>query len=85
MALFRSNIDRTMVDMGTEHKPFLFTSYEYREYFLGPVRYYSVLIEKQMDNIRSDDKPHLVKTFDSILIKVLGIKIRYREQFWKYK
>lgn len=90
--MFRSHIDRVMVNSGTPAKPFLYAGLETREYFLGPVRYCSIKVEKEMEDIITDEdrikEPHLrpfyAKTNERLTVKILGIKIRNSERFWKH-
>lgn len=82
--IFRSNIDRRMVNTGAKVKPFLSIELELREYFLGPIRYCSIQVEKKMDNIGDDTRPYFVKVWERVKVKVLGIRLRDRELFWTY-
>ena len=82
--MFRVNIDKRMVNTGTKAKPFISAAVECREYFCGSIRYFSVVVEKTMDNIGDDSRPYFVKTFESVRVKVLGIRFNYKEQSWKH-
>jgi hypothetical protein len=82
--MFRVFTDRRMINSGTPEKPYLSADVYTREFFAGPIRYCSIRITKTMENIGNDKKPWYVKTAESVVAKVLGLRLIYRERFWKY-
>ena len=84
MSLFKCNIDREMVNTGTRAKPFISARMETREYYCGPGRYCTVIIEKKMENIGDDNHPWYVKSYELVTVRVFGIRLRNKEQFWKF-
>ena len=73
-----------MGNSGGRAKPFLFAEGETREYFILRLKYCTITTKKTMDNIGGDDRPYFVKIFESWKVRVLGMRIRYREQSWTY-
>ena len=84
MSFFRCNIDREMANSGTPEKPFLWARKEAREYYRGRVKYCTITTEKRMENISQGNRPYYVKVYELLTVKLLGIKIRNKEQSWKY-
>lgn len=85
MSLFRCNIDREMVNSGTDIKPFIYARTETREYYRGRIKYCSIYTEKRMENISQKERPYYVKVYELLVVIVLGIKIRNKEQSWTFQ
>lgn len=85
MSLFRCNIDRAMVNTGTKNKPFISARKETKEFYCGPVKYCTVIVEKIMDDIGDKDRPYFVKVFESVTVRFLSVRLRSKEQSWKFK
>ena len=84
MGLFRCNIDRKMVNSGSVHKPFLYAEDETREYSFIRFRYCTVTTHKDMENINDDSRPWFVKVLELNTVRLFGIKLKDKEQHWKY-
>ena len=73
-----------MMNTGSRVKPFISCEQETREYYMGPVKYCTIIVTKTMDNIGDENRPYFVKVYEGLKVRVLGIRIRHREQNWKY-
>jgi len=85
MALFRCNIDRAMVNTGTKVKPFISARMETKEFYCGPIKYCIITTNKEMENVGDEGRPWFVKVYELVTVRLFGIRLRNKEQSWKFE
>lgn len=73
-----------MVNTGTKVKPFISARMETKDLYCGPIKYCTTITEKRMSNISDDDRPYFVKVYELVSVRLFGIRLRNKEQSWKF-
>ncbi len=84
MGIFKRNIDTSMANSGSQAKPFLYAEEELETRSIGRLIWYRKRDKKVMENVREENNPYFVKTFELVTIKIIGLLFRDRERNWKY-